>query len=43
MVFNINFSGAVVYDTRKAAEMALADRVTRAMNTQRRGAPRRRS
>lgn len=40
MVFNINFSGAVVYDTRKAAEMALADRVTRAMNTQRRGAPR---
>jgi len=40
MVFNVNFSGAVVYDTRKAAEMALADRVTRAMNTQRRGAPR---
>jgi hypothetical protein len=40
MTFNINFSGAVVYDTRKAAEMALADRVTRAMNTQRRGAPR---
>jgi hypothetical protein len=40
LTFNINFSGAVVYDTRKAAEMALADRVTRIMNTQRRGAPR---
>lgn len=43
MVFNVNFSGAVVYDTKKAAEMALADRITNVMNTQRRGAPRRRS
>ena len=43
MVFNVNFSGAVVYDTKKAAEMALADRITNVMNIQRRGAPRRRS
>ncbi len=43
MVFNVNFSGAVIYDTKKAAEEALADRVTRVMNSQRRGNPRRRS
>ena len=40
LVFNVNFSGAVVYDTKKAAEQALADRVTNIMNRRRRGAPR---
>ena len=38
MVFNINFGGAVVYDTKKAAEQALADRLVTIMNTPRRGA-----
>ena len=28
MVFNINFGGAVIYDTQRAAEQALADRIT---------------
>ena len=40
MVFNVNFSGAVVYDTKRAAEQALADRVTKVMRKNRRGAPR---
>lgn len=40
MVFNINFGGAVVYDTKKAAEQALADRLVTIMNTSRRGSPR---
>jgi hypothetical protein len=38
MVFNINFGGAVIYDTKKAAEQALADRVISMINTPRRGA-----
>jgi hypothetical protein len=38
MVFNINFGRAVVYDTKKAAEQALADRLVTIMNTPRRGA-----
>ena len=42
MVFNINFGGAVIYDTQRAAEQALADRITTLQNTHRRGAPRRR-
>lgn len=37
MVFNINFSGAVIYDTKKAAEQALADRVARTMSRRSRG------
>ena len=41
MVFNINFGGAVIYDTRRSAEQALADRITTIQNTRRRGAPRR--
>jgi hypothetical protein len=40
MVFNINFGGAVVYDTKKAAEQALADRLVSIMNTNRRGSAR---
>jgi myosin heavy subunit len=42
MVFNINFGGAVIYDTQRAAEQALADRITTLQNVNRRGAPRRR-
>tara|TARA_R100000655_G_scaffold8672_5_gene22424 strand:+ start:3981 stop:6119 length:2139 start_codon:yes stop_codon:yes gene_type:complete len=38
MVFNINFGGAVVYDTKKAAEQAFADRLVSIINTPRRGA-----
>lgn len=41
MVFNVNFGGAVIYDTQRAAEQALADRITNLQNTRRRGAPRR--
>lgn len=41
MTFNINFGGAVIYDTQRAAEQALADRITNLQNTRRRGAPRR--
>lgn len=41
MVFNINFGGAVIYDTKRSAEQALADRITNLQNTRRRGAPRR--
>ena len=40
MVFNINFGGAVIYDTRRAAEQALADRVVETINRPRRGAVR---
>ena len=40
-VFNINFGGAVVYDTKQAAERAFADRITQLQNVRRRGAPRR--
>ena len=42
MVFNINFGGAVIYDSKQAAEQALADRITNLQNMHRRGAPRRR-
>ena len=42
MVFNVNFGGAVVYDTKRAAEIALVDRITTLQNMNRRGAPRRR-
>ena len=42
MVFNINFGGAVIYDTQRAAEQAMADRITTLQNTSRRGSPRRR-
>ena len=38
MVFNINFGGAVVYDTKKAAEQALADRTVPIIKPPRRGA-----
>lgn len=40
MTFNINFGGAVIYDTRRAAEQALADRLVETLNRPRRGAVR---
>ena len=43
LTFNVNFAGAVIYDTKKAAEQALADRVTKVMNESRRGKPQRRN
>ena len=42
LVFNVNFSGAVIYDTKKAAEEALSNRVIQMMNSNRRGAPKNR-
>lgn len=36
-VFNINLSGAVIYDTKASAEQAFTDRITQIMNTPRRG------
>ena len=41
MVFNINFGGAVIYDTKQSAEQAFADRITSLQNTRRRGGARR--
>ena len=40
MVFNINFGGAVIYDTKAAAERAFADRIVRQINNSNRGAVR---
>jgi hypothetical protein len=40
VVYNINFGGAVIYDTKTAAEQALADRLTNLQNRNRRGSPR---
>jgi hypothetical protein len=37
MVFNINFGGAVIYDTKAAAERAFADRIVRQINNSNRG------
>ena len=42
IVYNINFGGAVIYDSRTAAEQAFADRLTNLQNQNRRGSPRRR-
>ena len=36
-IFNINLSGAVIYDTKASAEQAFTDRITQIMNTPRRG------
>lgn len=40
MVFNINFGGAVIYDTKAAAERAFADRIVRQINNSNRGSVR---
>jgi hypothetical protein len=37
MVFNINFGGSVIYDTKAAAERAFADKIVRAINNGGRG------
>jgi hypothetical protein len=39
VTYNINFGGAVIYDSKRAAEQALADRITTIQNQRRRGAP----
>ena len=39
-VFNVNFGGAVIYDTKQAAERALVDRIVDVMNQQNRGSRR---
>ena len=40
MVFNIIFGNATIYDTKRAAQDAMADQILRTLNRQRRGAPR---
>ena len=40
MVFNINFGNSTIYDTKRAAQDAMADQILRTINRQRRGAPR---
>ena len=39
-VFNINFSGAVIYDSKQAAERAMVDRLIQVMNQRNRGSRR---
>lgn len=39
IVFNINLSGSTIYDTRQAAEQAMADRIVTMANRARRGSP----
>lgn len=39
-VFNINFGGAVIYDTKQAAERAMVDRLVGVMNQRNRGSRR---
>jgi hypothetical protein len=39
-VFNINFAGAVIYDTKQAAERAMVDRLVGVMNQRNRGSRR---
>lgn len=40
MVFNINFGNSTIYDTKRAAQDAMASEIMRALNRQRRGSPR---
>jgi len=40
MVFNINFGNSTIYDTKRAAQDAMASEIMRTMNRQRRGSPR---
>jgi len=40
MVFNINFGNSTIYDTKRAAQDAMASEILRTLNRQRRGAPR---
>jgi hypothetical protein len=40
LVFNINFGNSTIYDTKRAAQDAMASEILRTINRQRRGAPR---
>ena len=40
MVFNVNFANSTIYDTKRAAQDAMASEIMRTINRQRRGAPR---
>ena len=40
MVFNVNFAGATIYDTKESAKRALSDEIVKYMNEPRRGSPR---
>ena len=40
MVFNVNFSNSVIYDTKQAAQDAMVDQLVRNINTPRRGSRR---
>jgi hypothetical protein len=40
VVYNINFGGSVIYDTKTAAEQAFANRITQLQNRTPRGAAR---
>ena len=40
MVFNINFGNSTIYDTKRAAQDAMASEIMRTINRQRRGSPR---
>ena len=40
LVFNINFGNSTIYDTKRAAQDAMASEIMRTINRQRRGAPR---
>lgn len=40
MVFNVNFSGATIYDTKESAKRALSDEIVKYINEPRRGSPR---
>lgn len=40
MVFNVNFAGATIYDTKESAKRALSDEIVKYINEPRRGSPR---
>ncbi len=40
MVFNMNFQGATIYDTKESAKRALSDEIVKYINEPRRGSPR---
>lgn len=40
LVFNMNFSGSTIYDTKESAKRAMSDEIVKYINEPRRGAPR---
>ena len=40
LVFNLNFSGSTIYDTKESAKRAMSDEIVKYINEPRRGAPR---